>query len=132
MIAVVKLTIPVGTTKKDTITTTRDVLIKLYRVFSSMFFLFLKEVKNGLRKDKTKASEPITPVVVTKVKKKLLDSEKRILQMFSSRFKYTGRRRVKAEKKVSGPVPNRAVCQVFMVSTAIDQPARIGRRKKTG
>ena len=40
--------------------------------------------------------------------------------------------RVKAEKNVSGPVPRIAVCHVFIVSTAIDHPARIGRMETTG
>ena len=35
-------------------------------------------------------------------------------------------------KYVSGPVPKRAVCHVLNVSTAIDQPAWIGRIDITG
>lgn len=86
-VAIVSVTIPVGITKKDRMTTARAVSRKLNEVLSSMFFLLLNDVKKGLKKERIKASEPIIPVVVTKVKKKLLDSEKRILQMFLSRFK---------------------------------------------
>ena len=43
-----------------------------------------------------KASAPIRPVVVRRVKTKLLDSENRILQILGLRFKYAGRSLVKA------------------------------------
>ena len=33
-------------------------------------------------------------------------------------------------RKVSGPVPSSAVCQLFKVSIAIDHPARKGSKKR--
>lgn len=125
-------TTPVGITKKEIATEARAMMRKLKEFLSSISRLFLKETISGRRKENKNEKAPMRPVVVIRVKIELLDSEKRRFQRYLSRLRKTGRRRVKALRKVSGPVPRRAVCQIFMVSTAIDQPARRGRREMTG
>ena len=74
-------TIPVGMAMKERMTTTRAAKRKLSEFFSSILVLFFQEMAKGLRKDRIKARVPMIPVVVIRVKIKLLDSEKRIVQM---------------------------------------------------
>ena len=80
-------TIPVGMRKKEIVVVTRAAKMKLNVELSSMFFFALKAVARGRRSRKIKDSEPIKPVVVIRVKIKLLDSEKRTFQIFLFRFK---------------------------------------------
>lgn len=91
-------TMPVGMIMKERVTTDKATRMKLKEFLSSTFSLFLSPMINGRRKESRKERAPRRPVVVMRVKMKLLDSEKRILQILVLRLRYTGRRRVKAER----------------------------------
>ena len=74
-----------------------------------------------------KKNRPRMPVVVRMVSSSFDELEKRMFQN-GVKFRLMGLSRVKAVRKVPGPVPKKAVRQFLKMSTAMDQPADRGKR----
>lgn len=83
----VRVIMPVGITNKEMRVAMRAVRRKRWVFLSSATGRPLTAMTKGRIKAKRKERTPIKPVVVIRVKRKVLDSEKRMLQLFLSRLR---------------------------------------------